>query len=498
MLPADLVNGDIKYHINPTGQFVVGGPHGDCGLTGRKIIVDTYGGWGRHGGGAFSGKDPTKVDRSAAYMARYVAKNIVAAGLADRCEVQLAYAIGVSEPVSVQRRYRRHRPDRRRPHLRAGPRDLPAHARRASSSTSTCAGRSTARRPPAATSAATSRSSPGNGPTRRRSSPPPRKRPPLRLANVGSTSNPSVTDEYNRDAWRTERPCYDADRMRATDARFVTLDLPATRVCVARLTFLASLALRSACFCSIAASSVRCPTPLPALQLLATAAHRLAVGACLLCEMTRRTASLSLSLAAGRDRAVRDRLLVPGQPHYRLAVWLCAAPRRLPRRIVACGMRTARRNSRQRSHRRSTTPTATSKSLQQLTRIRDAEGIESIRGTLRRRVRSRASGTRRSTSRSARRSSGCRQSRSKSVDDSDADVKVAQAPPQRRAARSAPPAAGRRATSVARRILRHRRRSTLDDRSHRMPSAQRIACGLAPAVRSRCRISRQPGIIRAD
>ncbi|HVX15419.1 MAG TPA: methionine adenosyltransferase [Pirellulales bacterium] len=101
LLPADLVSGDITYHINPTGRFVVGGPHGDCGLTGRKIIVDTYGGWGRHGGGAFSGKDPTKVDRSAAYMARHIAKNIVAAELADRCEVQLAYAIGVSEPVSV-------------------------------------------------------------------------------------------------------------------------------------------------------------------------------------------------------------------------------------------------------------------------------------------------------------------------------------------------------------------------------------------------------------
>ena len=100
-LPPELVKGDITYHINPTGRFVIGGPHGDCGLTGRKIIVDTYGGWGRHGGGAFSGKDPTKVDRSAAYMARHVAKNIVAAGLADRCEVQLAYAIGVSEPVSV-------------------------------------------------------------------------------------------------------------------------------------------------------------------------------------------------------------------------------------------------------------------------------------------------------------------------------------------------------------------------------------------------------------
>jgi S-adenosylmethionine synthetase len=100
-LPEELFNGKIIYHINPTGRFVVGGPHGDCGLTGRKIIVDTYGGWGRHGGGAFSGKDPTKVDRSAAYMARHVAKNIVASGLADRCEVQLAYAIGVSDPVSV-------------------------------------------------------------------------------------------------------------------------------------------------------------------------------------------------------------------------------------------------------------------------------------------------------------------------------------------------------------------------------------------------------------
>ncbi|MBC7820968.1 MAG: methionine adenosyltransferase, partial [Planctomycetaceae bacterium] len=101
VIPAEQRSANITYHINPTGRFVVGGPHGDCGLTGRKIIVDTYGGWGRHGGGAFSGKDPTKVDRSAAYMARYVAKNIVAAGLASECEVQLAYAIGVAEPVSV-------------------------------------------------------------------------------------------------------------------------------------------------------------------------------------------------------------------------------------------------------------------------------------------------------------------------------------------------------------------------------------------------------------
>jgi S-adenosylmethionine synthetase len=100
-VPANLLDADTKYHINPTGRFVIGGPMGDTGLTGRKIIVDTYGGMGRHGGGAFSGKDPTKVDRSAAYMARYIAKNIVAAGLAERCEVELAYAIGVAEPVSV-------------------------------------------------------------------------------------------------------------------------------------------------------------------------------------------------------------------------------------------------------------------------------------------------------------------------------------------------------------------------------------------------------------
>jgi S-adenosylmethionine synthetase len=101
VIPADLLDENTKYHINPTGRFVVGGPMGDAGLTGRKIIVDTYGGYAPHGGGAFSGKDPTKVDRSAAYMARYIAKNIVAAGLADKCTVQLAYAIGVAEPVSV-------------------------------------------------------------------------------------------------------------------------------------------------------------------------------------------------------------------------------------------------------------------------------------------------------------------------------------------------------------------------------------------------------------
>ena len=101
VVPGEMIDGDTDFHINPTGRFVIGGPQGDTGLTGRKIIVDTYGGSGAHGGGAFSGKDPTKVDRSASYMARYVAKNIVAAGLADRCEVQLAYAIGIAEPVSV-------------------------------------------------------------------------------------------------------------------------------------------------------------------------------------------------------------------------------------------------------------------------------------------------------------------------------------------------------------------------------------------------------------
>ncbi len=101
VLPAEMCDDQIIFHINPTGKFVVGGPHGDSGVTGRKIIVDTYGGRARHGGGAFSGKDPTKVDRSAAYMARYVAKNVVASGLAERCEIQLAYAIGVSEPVSI-------------------------------------------------------------------------------------------------------------------------------------------------------------------------------------------------------------------------------------------------------------------------------------------------------------------------------------------------------------------------------------------------------------
>ncbi len=101
VIPGELLTPDTEYHINPTGLFIIGGPEGDCGLTGRKIIVDTYGGMGRHGGGAFSGKDPSKVDRSAAYMARYVAKNVVAAGLAERCELQLAYAIGHPQPVSV-------------------------------------------------------------------------------------------------------------------------------------------------------------------------------------------------------------------------------------------------------------------------------------------------------------------------------------------------------------------------------------------------------------
>jgi len=101
VLPGEWLHADTQFHINPTGQFIIGGPMGDCGLTGRKIIVDTYGGMAHHGGGAFSGKDPSKVDRSAAYAGRYVAKNIVAAGLADRCEIQISYAIGVAEPTSI-------------------------------------------------------------------------------------------------------------------------------------------------------------------------------------------------------------------------------------------------------------------------------------------------------------------------------------------------------------------------------------------------------------
>ena len=154
-----------RCYVNPTGKFVLGGPHADCGLTGRKIIVDTYGGMARHGGGAFSGKDPSKVDRSAAYAARWVAKNLVAAGAADRAEVQVAYAIGVAQPVSLLvETFGTAKVDeakiveRRQRGLRPAP-------RRRSSATSTCAARSTRRRPPTVTSAATTRTSPGSRPT---------------------------------------------------------------------------------------------------------------------------------------------------------------------------------------------------------------------------------------------------------------------------------------------------------------------------------------------
>ena len=146
-----------NFMVNPTGKFVIGGPVGDAGLTGRKIIVDTYGGAARHGGGAFSGKDPSKVDRSAAYAARYVAKNVVAAGLADRCEVQVAYAIGVAHPVSRDGADLRHRQARRLRDRRGWWRRTSTCGRRRSASTSTCTGRSSRRPPPTATSAARTR-----------------------------------------------------------------------------------------------------------------------------------------------------------------------------------------------------------------------------------------------------------------------------------------------------------------------------------------------------
>ena len=181
ILPQDLYDARKlrkNFLVNPTGRFVIGGPVGDAGLTGRKIIVDTYGGMARHGGGAFSGKDPSKVDRSAAYAARYVAKNVVAAGLADRCEVQVAYAIGVAQPVSVYDRDVRDREGRPRADRRAGRRALrPAPAAR-SASTSSCTGRSTRRPPPTATSAARTTISRGSAPTRpMRSAPPPGSAP---------------------------------------------------------------------------------------------------------------------------------------------------------------------------------------------------------------------------------------------------------------------------------------------------------------------------------
>ncbi len=148
-----MLSNETEFLINPTGRFVIGGPQGDTGLTGRKIIVDTYGGMGRHGGGAFSGKDPSKVDRSAAYMGRWVAKNIVAAGLARRAEMQFAYAIGHPQPVSVHINTFLTNDRRRRKNRRGGPERFSALNPRTSSSNSTCFARFTRRRPTTATSA---------------------------------------------------------------------------------------------------------------------------------------------------------------------------------------------------------------------------------------------------------------------------------------------------------------------------------------------------------
>ena len=179
-VPGRYDEGELRegFLVNPTGKFVIGGPVGDAGLTGRKIIVDTYGGMARHGGGAFSGKDPSKVDRSAAYAARYVAKNVVAAGLAERCEVQVAYAIGVAHPVSLMVETFG---TGKLAGLAASPswsKPSSTCAPAPSASTSTCTGRSSRRPPPTATSAARTTTSPGRGPTAPTpSAPPPASRP---------------------------------------------------------------------------------------------------------------------------------------------------------------------------------------------------------------------------------------------------------------------------------------------------------------------------------
>ena len=225
-IPAELRDTDPVMHVNPTGRFVTGGPMGDAGLTGRKIIVDSYGGMARHGGGAFSGKDPTKVDRSAAYAARWVAKNVVAAGLADRFEVEVAYGIGIARPISFTVESFGTGEAARRRDPGASSSATSTCGRRRSSPRSTCAGRSTARPPRTATSAGRTWTCRGSGPTRRRCSRPRRACPsPSRRPPPGSRRGPT------RRPWPS-RPADAGSAQRLGDDRRHAVAAPAGAACL--------------------------------------------------------------------------------------------------------------------------------------------------------------------------------------------------------------------------------------------------------------------------